>query len=156
MIDKATEGIDRRTFVKQAAVRAGDGMDARSYARVLGANDRIRLGQLGCGDAARAMSIWCNWRPNRCRWKRLRFATSGAWRGSSVRAQVKQAFNLDPQSYKYSEDMLARKDIDGVMIATGDFSMPSYAWKWCGQVRTAMWRSLLPTCSRRPKRRAMP
>ena len=36
-------------------------------------------------------------------------------------AQVKRAFNLEPQSYKYSEEMLARKDIDGVMIATGDF-----------------------------------
>jgi predicted dehydrogenase len=36
-------------------------------------------------------------------------------------AQVKEAFNLNPQSYKYSEDMLARNDIDGVMIATGDF-----------------------------------
>ena len=36
-------------------------------------------------------------------------------------AQVKRAFNLDPQNYKYSEEMLAHKDIDGVMIATGDF-----------------------------------
>ena len=36
-------------------------------------------------------------------------------------AQVKEAFNLDPKSYKYSEEMLANKDIDGVMIATGDF-----------------------------------
>ena len=36
-------------------------------------------------------------------------------------AQVKEAFNLDPQTYKYAEDMLVRKDIDGVMIATGDF-----------------------------------
>ena len=36
-------------------------------------------------------------------------------------AQVKLAFNLEPQTYKYSEEMLARKDIDGVMIATGDF-----------------------------------
>jgi hypothetical protein len=44
----AKEGIDRRTFVKQAGVaRLAAGMDARSYARVLGANDRIRLGQLG-------------------------------------------------------------------------------------------------------------
>jgi predicted dehydrogenase len=34
---------------------------------------------------------------------------------------VRQAFNLEPQIYKYSEEMLARKDIDGVMIATGDF-----------------------------------
>jgi predicted dehydrogenase len=36
-------------------------------------------------------------------------------------AQVRRAFNLEPQSYKYAEEMLARKDIDGVMIATGDF-----------------------------------
>src|SRR5512146_1285007 len=35
--------------------------------------------------------------------------------------QVKSAFNLDPQIYKYSEQMLARNDIDGVMIATADF-----------------------------------
>ena len=50
MADKTQEGIDRRTFVKQAGVAAlAAGMDARSYARILGANDRIRLGQLGCG-----------------------------------------------------------------------------------------------------------
>jgi predicted dehydrogenase len=36
-------------------------------------------------------------------------------------AQVKATFNLEPQTYKYSEEMLANKDIDAVMIATGDF-----------------------------------
>ena len=36
-------------------------------------------------------------------------------------AQVKHAFKNEPQSFKYSEEMLALKDIDGVMIATGDF-----------------------------------
>jgi len=36
-------------------------------------------------------------------------------------AQIEKAFNLKPQSFKYSEEMLALKDIDGVMIATGDF-----------------------------------
>ena len=51
MLENATEGIDRRTFVKQAAgAMLAAGMSAKSYARVLGANDRIRLGQLGCGD----------------------------------------------------------------------------------------------------------
>jgi predicted dehydrogenase len=35
--------------------------------------------------------------------------------------QVKATFNLEPRKYKYSEEMLANKDIDGVMIATGDF-----------------------------------
>jgi predicted dehydrogenase len=36
-------------------------------------------------------------------------------------AQVKKVFKLEPEMYQYSEEMLARKDIDGVMIATGDF-----------------------------------
>ena len=38
--------MDRRTFIRSAAV----GMAAQSYSRILGANDRIRLAQLGCGD----------------------------------------------------------------------------------------------------------
>ena len=50
MANQGSEGTDRRTFVKQvgSAILVA-GMDARSYARILGANDRIRLGQLGCG-----------------------------------------------------------------------------------------------------------
>ena len=50
MIDKVNIETDRRTFIKQAggAVLLA-GMDASSYARILGANDRIRLAQLGCG-----------------------------------------------------------------------------------------------------------
>src|SRR5579859_4944940 len=53
MSDKERTEVDRRTFVKQAgcalvAVSAA-GMTARSYARIIGANDRIRLAQLGCG-----------------------------------------------------------------------------------------------------------
>src|SRR5437762_4394314 len=45
--------FDRRTFLKAGgAALAGSALSlpASSYARVLGANDRIRLGQLGCGD----------------------------------------------------------------------------------------------------------
>ncbi|MGH9697814.1 MAG: Gfo/Idh/MocA family protein, partial [Bryobacteraceae bacterium] len=47
------EQLDRRKFFSQArnAVLAGSAtaLTARSYARVPGANDRIRLAQLGCG-----------------------------------------------------------------------------------------------------------
>ena len=31
------------------------GMGVHSYARILGANDRIRLGQLGCGDRSEGL-----------------------------------------------------------------------------------------------------
>ncbi len=51
MVENTRNEIDRRTFVKQAGgAMLAAGMSAQSYARVLGANDRIRLGQLGCGD----------------------------------------------------------------------------------------------------------
>jgi predicted dehydrogenase len=36
-------------------------------------------------------------------------------------AQIRNVFSVEPHSYKYSEEMLANKDIDGVMIATADF-----------------------------------
>ena len=53
----SNEPLDRRRFLSQArnAVLAGSAtsLSARSYARVSGANDRIRLAQLGCGSRSR-------------------------------------------------------------------------------------------------------
>ncbi len=122
MTDGAGEGTDRRTFLKQAGVAAlAVGMDARSYARVLGANDRIRLGQLGCGSRSHGHVHMAQLASKHMPVETV--AVCDIWNKARERraAQVKKVFNLDPQSYKYSEDMLARKDIDGVMIATGDF-----------------------------------
>ncbi len=125
MAENEGKEVSRREFVKRAggAVLAGSwaGMTARSYARILGANDRIRLGQLGCGgrseghvhmalmaskqtpvEVAAVCDLWSLAREQRA-------------------AQVKKVFNLEPQVFTYSEQMLAREDIDGVMIATGDF-----------------------------------
>lgn len=122
MTDGAGEGTDRRTFLKQAGVAAlAVGMDARSYARVLGANDRIRLGQLGCGSRSHGHVHMAQLASKQMPVETV--AVCDIWSKARERraAQVKKVFNLDPQSYKYSEDMLARKDIDGVMIATGDF-----------------------------------
>jgi predicted dehydrogenase len=114
--------IDRRTFVKQTgtAILAA-GMDARSYARIVGANDRIRLGQLGCGDRSQGhvhmVSLAAKHVPVET------VAVCDLWSLARERrgAQVRKAFNLEPRSYQYSEQLLAQKDIDGVMIATGDF-----------------------------------
>src|SRR5487761_1173231 len=122
MAEKTPEGIDRRTFVKQAGVAAlAAGMDARSYARVLGANDRIRLGQLGCGQRSHGHVHMAHLASKHMPVETV--AVCDLWTlARDARAdQVKAAFNLDPKKYKYSEEMLAGKDIDGVMIATGDF-----------------------------------
>ena len=116
------ELTDRRTFIKQATfASAAIGMSARSYARIPGANDRIRIGQLGCGARShghvRMVELASKLIPVET------VAVCDIWSLARERraAQVKSAFNLDPQSYKYSAEMLERKDIDGVMIATGDF-----------------------------------
>ena len=110
---------DRRQFLKLAGTAAA--LTAKSYARVLGANDRIRLAQLGCGgrggghihmvhlaskqtpvEVVAVCDIWSLARERRAK-------------------QVTDLFGAQPAVFKYSEEMLARPDIDGVMIATGDF-----------------------------------
>lgn len=49
-MEKPKAAIDRRTFVAGAGgMMLAAGVSAKSYSRILGANDRIRLGQLGCG-----------------------------------------------------------------------------------------------------------
>lgn len=119
---KETDGTDRRTFLKGAAgLLMTTSMDARSYARVLGSNDRIRLGQLGCGDRSEGHVHMAQLASKQIPVETV--AVCDLWSLARERraAQVRKAFGLEPQSYQYSEEMLARKDIDGVMIATGDF-----------------------------------
>ncbi|WP_114205552.1 Gfo/Idh/MocA family protein [Acidisarcina polymorpha] len=113
--------IDRRTLLKSAggALMAAC-MDARSYARILGANDRIRLGQLGCGDRSEGHVHMVQLAAKQMPVETV--AVCDLWTLARERraAQVKKAFLQEPASYKYSEEMLGRKDLDGVMIATGD------------------------------------
>ena len=122
MLEGPKNEIDRRTFVKQAGVTMiAAGMSAKSYGRILGANDRIRLGQLGCGDRSQGHVHMVALASKQIPVETV--AVCDLWNLAREHraAQVKRAFNLEPQSFKYSEEMLALKDIDGVMIATGDF-----------------------------------
>jgi predicted dehydrogenase len=115
-------GTDRRTFIKQAAgTMAVAGMSARSYGRILGANERIRLAQLGCGGRSHGHVHMVKLASQHMPVETM--AVCDIWSLARERraAQVKAAFNLEPRTYKYSEQMLENTDIDGVMIATGDF-----------------------------------
>jgi predicted dehydrogenase len=113
--------INRRSFMKAGGAVALAGMSARSYARILGANDRIRIAQLGCGGRSHGHVHMVQLASSRMPVETM--AVCDIWSVARERraAQVKAAFNLEPKMYKYSEEMLANKDIDGVMIATGDF-----------------------------------
>jgi predicted dehydrogenase len=122
MPEMNNEGMDRRTFVKQAGVAMlAAGMSAKSYGRVLGANDRIRLGQLGCGSRSRGHVHMVELASKQVPVETVAVCDIWSLAREHRAAQVKRAFNLEPQSFKYSEEMLALKDLDGVMIATGDF-----------------------------------
>ncbi|WP_298283458.1 Gfo/Idh/MocA family oxidoreductase [Novosphingobium sp.] len=58
--------IDRRTFIASATVAAATSMSARSYARVMGANDRLNIAVMGLNGRGTAMSKAIAGTPN-CR-----------------------------------------------------------------------------------------
>jgi predicted dehydrogenase len=110
--------LSRRVFIGAAGSLA---QTARSYARVVGANDRIQVGQLGCGHRAsghRAMlKLSAQTDPN----FDLR-SICDLWSVNRERSadDAQRLFGARPKLYRYSEEMLADKDLDAVMIGTGD------------------------------------
>jgi predicted dehydrogenase len=122
MSDESISKTDRRAFLKQATgTMIAAGMTARSYGRVMGANDRIRLAQLGCGGRSMGHVHMVQLASQQTPVETMAVCDIWSLAREARAAQVKATFNLEPKTYKYSEEMLANKDIDGVMIATGDF-----------------------------------
>jgi predicted dehydrogenase len=109
--------MNRRTFIAGSAAA----MTAQSYNRILGANDRIRLGQLGCGDRSHGHVHMVQLAAHQTPVETV--AVCDLWSLARERraAQVEKAFGVKPQQYQIYDEMLARQDIDGVMIATADF-----------------------------------
>jgi len=107
--------MDRRDFIGQtiATTLATAGMTANSYARIIGANDRIRLGGIGPGDrgAGRVATA-----------QRLGadiVALADVNKGMLELAQKRLNLPVE-KTYVDAGELLARKDIDGVIIATPD------------------------------------
>jgi predicted dehydrogenase len=96
-------------------------MTARSYARIIGANDRIQIGLLGCGHRSgghrRMLKLSAQTDPN----FDLR-SVCELWTVNRERTadDVQRLFGARPKTFKYSEEMLADPQLDAVMIATGD------------------------------------
>jgi predicted dehydrogenase len=94
---------------------------ARSYARIVGANDRIQIGQIGCGHRSSGhrhmLKLSSETDPN----FDLR-SVCDLWSVNRERAaeSAHRLFGSRPKMFKYSEEMLADPELDAVMIATGD------------------------------------
>ncbi|MCI0662033.1 MAG: Gfo/Idh/MocA family oxidoreductase [Acidobacteria bacterium] len=114
MNDKGND-LNRRKFIQSslATTIAATGMTATSYAKILGSNERLRLGGIGPGDrgagrlsAAQKLGAEI-------------VALADVNKGMLDRAQKLLGSPVD-KTYVDFRDLLARKDIDGVIIATPD------------------------------------
>ena len=117
------ETITRRKFVESssaAALGAASVLSAASYSRVLGANDRINIGFLGCGGRSGGHRRMVEMSAKE---KNLAVtAVCDLWKNNREKAAAdcRKKFGADVRQFKYSEEMLEMKDLDGIMIATGD------------------------------------
>src|SRR2546427_1390088 len=111
------DAVSRRDFLAGSALL----LTARSYSRIVGANDRIQIGQIGCGHRAaghrQMLKMSAQTDPN----FDLR-SVCDLWSLNRERAadDAKRLFGQRPKTYQYSEEMLADAGLDAVMIGTGD------------------------------------
>ena len=115
---------NRRDFVKMgsAAIAVAATQSAKSYAKIPGANDRVRVGVVGCGDRMKQSLI-----PSfQVSAKAMNFelvAVSDIWnrRREEGAAYIEKLSGNKIDPVVNNEALYARKDIDAVMVATADF-----------------------------------
>jgi len=117
-----TTDINRRDFIKTtAAAGAAVTFSALSYSRVLGANDRIRIAQIGCGDRGVTAHL-AGIQPFAQSENVEVVAVSDPWRQARERAvaAVKESWGREPAAFISHRDALTMKEVDAVMIASPD------------------------------------
>src|SRR5689334_2799822 len=111
--------VSRRKMIGALAASA---MPAVSYTRILGANDRIQIGLLGVGHRSSGHREMLKLTSQTDPKFDVR-SVCDLWSVNRDRAagHVQKVFGgAAPKTFKYSEEMLADKELDAVMIATGD------------------------------------
>ncbi len=128
--------LSRRGFVRRSATMIAAASAAarstNSYNHILGANDRILLGHIGIGNRGREldgivarlkdkhnvdMAAVCDlWKVNR----------------EKAAALAEKSYGRPPRSFQYLQDLLALKEIDAVLISTGDFQH-ALPLKWAAE-----------------------
>src|SRR5262249_18690064 len=113
----AMDAVSRRDFLAGSALL----LTARSYSRIVGANDRIQIGQIGCGHRAAGHRQMLRLSAETDSRFDLR-SVCDLWSPNCERAadDARRLFGRRPKTYQYSEEMLADRELDAVMIGTGD------------------------------------
>ena len=125
----------RRLFLKQTALASAGvllaptlGWSASSYRRIVGANDRVRVGVVGFSDRHKGshMPSFMN------HYKELNFDVVGVsdiWkmRREEGAALWKSKLGHDVTAYRNNEEMYDKKGVDAVFISTADFQHALHA-----------------------------
>lgn len=118
----------RRSFIKDSAKAAAGvyigtaSFSAKSYGRIIGANDRVRVGVVGYSDRFRSSLLPCFMH----HYKEMNFdmvAVSDIWKVRREEAQsaLKEKFGHDIQSFANNDALYSSKAVDAVIISTADF-----------------------------------
>jgi predicted dehydrogenase len=118
--------INRRTFLgKSAAVIAGGVVlprTALSYENIVGANDRISLGHIGIGSRGRDLDLIASQLKSSHHVEMT--AVCDLWKVNREKATATNAgyYGRAPRAVQHLEELLAMKDVDGVLISTPEHS----------------------------------
>lgn len=124
----------RRDFLKKSAIAATGtylgtmGWSAKSYAKIIGANDRVRVGVVGFSDRFKdaLLPSFLN------HYKELNFdmvAVSDLWsfRRNLAVETLKTKFEHDIKGCRNNDELYSQKDLDAVIISTPDFQHALHA-----------------------------
>lgn len=126
--------ISRRNFIKDSAkasavaYAAAMGFSAKSYANIIGANDRVRVGVVGYSDRHKSSHMPCFMN----HYKELNFdlvAVSDIWkkRREEGAAAWKEKMGHDITICRNNEELYDKKLVDAVFISTADFQHALHA-----------------------------
>jgi predicted dehydrogenase len=116
---------NRRQFLKAgSAALAATALSssASSYAQILGANDRVRVGVVGCGDRMKQALIPAFLQNSKDTNFQL-VAVSDIWnrRREEGAAYIQKLSGSSVDTVRNNDELYARKDVDAVLVATADF-----------------------------------
>jgi predicted dehydrogenase len=121
--------LPRRDFLKASATLAAGAaltprfLTAAERARSIGANDRIRIAQIGCGSRGRGAHLEKGILPHLKATNFEVVAIADPWKKSrdGTNEVIKEAFGRPAKEFTSYKDLLAMEGIDAVMIASPDF-----------------------------------
>jgi predicted dehydrogenase len=120
------ENNDRRDFLKKAVLGTVGlsvmGFSAKSYGKIMGANDRVRVGVIGFSDRFKH-SLYPSFMEHA---KGMNFefvGVSDIWnrRRDEAEAYMKEKHGVKLKKYRNNDELYSKKDIDAVIISTADF-----------------------------------